>query len=402
MNLFAKLLIWILGAAALAGAFALAFLSGYKSPDSRLWASSTGYPALARRFDWPIPVRVITADIREVSPSVAAEGRLTYLTNMPVPLEMPGIVQSVTVEIGQRVRRGETLYVLDKGGARVDLARLDVALKRAVYEAATESLERTQRLRSEGLITYDALYDYESEQRSAARALALAEESLRLSLFTRSELILSGLDPEDPAFTDELIKGRAPIDGVVRGISIAPGQAILGTSASVIMLVDNMRFLTFVDQNHFGDIASGQTGTLYLMARHGGPLAVTVSHVEPFVANVARRFGDQPPRTFPVWFTIDDTGAGIDRLAEGMNGYVILSYPEERLVIPSRSLMRYSGGEGMVMVMEPDNRVALRKVAFSWSDGVNVAISDGIARGEWVVVGGQHALVEGDLIEPVN
>lgn len=402
MNFFGKLLLWLFGAAALAGAFALAVLSAYKSPESRMWASPMGYPSLARRFDWAIPVHVTAAELREISPSVSAEGRLTYFARMSVPLEIPGIVQDVYVDIGQRVTRGDPLFAIDSGGPRVDLARLDVALKRAVYDAATESLERTQRLRAEGLVTYDVLYDYESDQRNAAQALAMAEESLRLSLFTRSELLLSGAGPDDPTFADELVKGRAPIDGTVIGISVAPGQRILGPAASAISLADDMRFLTFVDQNHFGEIKPGQSGTLYLMARYGSQWPVTVSHVEPFVASVARRFGDQPPRTFPVWFTVDDRETTLHGLAEGMNGYVILANPEESLVIPSKALLRYSGGEGIVMVANSDNRVALRKVTFTWSDGVNVAISEGIARGERVVVGGQHALVEGDVIEPLE
>jgi len=402
LKFLGRLLIWLLGAAMLVAAFALAVLQEYKSPDSRLWASPAGYPAIARRFGWEIPVNVSTAEMQEIEPSMSAEGRLSYRKIVPVPLETPGIVQSVLVEVGQRVKRGQPLFVVDKGGARVDMARLDVELKRAAFAAATESLDRTQKLRDEGLITYDALYDYESTQRNAAQALTAAEESLRQALFTRSELLLSGASPDDPAFKDNSISGLAPIDGIVGSIGLSEGQTVMSTAPAAVTIADDLQFIAFVDQGNFGKIKLGQTGTLFLMADSSAQLVVTVSHIEPFVSGVARRSSEQPPRTFPVWFSIDSSQIGPDSLADGMGGYVILSEPRKQLVIPSKALMRYSGGEGMVMTLDEENKVVLRKVTFTWSDGTSVGISTGLEQGERVIVGGQIALVQGDAIEPLE
>lgn len=402
LKFLGKLLIWLLGVTMLVVAFGLAVLQEYKSPDSRLWASPAGYPSIARRFGWQIPAYVSTTGMQEVEPSVSAEGRLSYRKIVPVPLETPGIVQSVLVEVGQRVKRGHALFVVDKGGARVDLARLDVELKRSAFVAATESLERTQNLREEGLITYDALYDYESTQRNAAQALMVAEESLRLALFTRSEVLLGGANPDDPAFQDILISGLAPIDGVVGSVGLAEGQTVMSPAAAAVTIADDLQFIAYVDQGNFGKINVGQTGTLYLMANSSAQLGVTVSHIEPFVSGVARRSSEQPPRTFPVWFSINEGQIGPESLADGMGGYVILSEPRKQLVIPSKALMRYSGGEGTVMTLDDESKVALRKVTFTWSDGTNVGISNGLTEGERVIVGGQIALVQGDLIDPLE
>lgn len=401
-KLLGKLLIWLLGATLLAVAFGLAVLQEYKSPDSRLWASPVGYPSIARRFGWEIPAKVATAEMQEVEPSISAEGRLRYRKILPVPLEMPGIVQSVLVKVGGRVKRGDVLFVVDKGGARVDLARLDVELKRAAFVAATESLERTQQLRDEGLVTYDALYDYESEQRYAAQALTAAEESLRLALFTRSELLLSGGDADDPAFKDNLISGLAPIDGIVGSIGLVEGQTVMSTATTALTIADDLQFVAFLDQGHFGKVKSGQMGTLYLMANSSAAIGVTVSHVEPFVSGIARRSSEQPPLTFIVWFSVNDGQIEPDNLAEGMTGYVIMSQPRRQLVIPSKALLRYSGGEGVVMTLDAENKVTLRKVSFTWSDGTNVGISEGLQLDERVVVGGQIALVQGDVVDPVE
>lgn len=270
---------------------------------------------------------------------------------------------------------------MDKGGTRVDLARLGVELKRAAFVAATESLERTQKLRDGGLITCDALYDCESSQQSAARAL-----------FTRSEVLLGGANPDDAAFKENLISRLAPIEGVVGSVGLAEDQTVTSTSAAAVTIADDLQFIAYVDQGNFGKMNLGQTGMLYLIANSSAQFVVTVSPIEPSASGVARRSSEQPPRTFPVSFSINDGQIGPVSLAEGMGGYVI----------PSKALMRYSGGEGSVMTLDEENKVVLRRVTFTWSDGTNVGISNGLDQGERVIVGGQTALVQGDVIEPLE
>ena len=64
--------------------------------------------------------------------------------------------------------------------------------------------------------------------------------------------------------------------------------------------------------------------------------------------------------------------------------------------------MRYSGRMGTVMTVDADNKLQLRQVSYTGTDGGLVAVSEGLKEGETVVVGGELALKPGDRVTAVR
>jgi multidrug efflux pump subunit AcrA (membrane-fusion protein) len=401
VRLISILLVWLIGIAALALALGLAFGSAYRAPDSRLWATDLGYPTLARRFDWPIPVETEIVAVREIVASVAAEGALEFEKLVPVAIDLPGIVASVDADVGQSVRKGETVLTLDLGGREVRLAKLDVRLKEEAYDAAVEIAAGRRQLHDQGLTSYDDLYTYEREERDAQAALLRAQESLKLALSTRSEAVFKGL-PENPDINERSrLNILSPIDGQILQIRVAEGETIVAPRAGAVAVGAEMRFRAFVDQMHFGAVSVGQDATVHLLARPNGSIPAKVERIEPFVAGEAEaRTTVQPPQTFVVWLEVPPSYPAMSELARGMNGYVILSDPAEEMVISSKALLRYSGGTGVVLVVDDHDKLWLRSVEYTWSDGVKVAIESGLEVGERIVTAGQVALRQGDWVQP--
>ena len=81
-----------------------------------------------------------------------------------------------------------------------------------------------------------------------------------------------------------------------------------------------------------------------------------------------------------------------------MNGYAMFNRDFEALAIPQSALMRYSGGEGVVGVVTPEDRVHFASVTYSVSGDGWVAIDSGISADAKLVVAGQTGLHEGDKI----
>jgi len=399
MRTFGKIFVWFLGVGMVALALVLALASSYTSPDSRLWASKLGYPIIARSFDWPIPVETELVITKKVMPSVSAEGTLQYEHRVPITIEVLGIVDKVNVKVGDTVERGAVLIQLDLGGREVQMAKLDIALKLKAYRATTENLERQSRLLEDGLLQQDTFYKYERDQREAGEELAIAEESLKLALSTRSAAVFRSLASKDELADDTRLNILSPINGQVTQIDVAEGETLATPRRGSVVLGANLMFRSFIDQLHFGQVEIGQEATIYLLARPNTMIKGKVSRIEPFVAGGEARGGVQPNLTFAVWveFVLP---AGEERsITQGMNGYVILSYPSEEIVISSKALLRYSGGQGLVLVVDEENIVTIRSVEYAWSDGIQVAIKKGLEVGERVVTAGQVALQEGDEVE---
>jgi membrane fusion protein, macrolide-specific efflux system len=394
---------WAIGAVALILALGFALSKSYQSPDSRLWASEFGYPAMARKFDWPIPVETETVGMRTVEPTVSAEGVLEFGNLVPITIDVPGIIQNINVKIGATVAVGDPLLQLDLGGREVRMSQLDLELKREAYRAASASLDRISKLQKDGLVRYSELYDYEHDNREAKIAVSLAEETLRLALISRSEAVFKGIAVDEKNGEDRKMNILAPSNGSVVQIAVSSGETLVAPRQGAILIGSDIMFRAYVDQLHFSDVKVGQDATVYLLARPNAPISGKVERIEPFVAGAAEaRATGQQPLTFVVWIKVTPTGGNLDDVTRGMNGYTILSQPSEKMVIAAKALLRYSGGQGVVLVVDENDNVSIRSVTYSWSDGARVAIESGLAVGDRVVVGGQIALREGDHVMPTE
>ncbi len=166
--------------------------------------------------------------------------QLAALTTTPQRLELGfrtgGVVQSVLVNEGARVKKGQVL-------ARLDPTELGASVKQA-----EEGLERARRAADRARVLADGRAGNRSDAEDAATAVAVAEASVDAAHFARDRGVIT-----------------APVDGRVErrladpGEVTAPGQAVLviaqtagSTSITARAFVDD-RSLRFVD---VGSVAS--------------------------------------------------------------------------------------------------------------------------------------------------
>ncbi|MCL6555199.1 MAG: efflux RND transporter periplasmic adaptor subunit [Burkholderiales bacterium] len=147
------------------------------------------------------------------TPVLAAEVAATLQWSQRVELgaAASGIVQNVTVQAGDRVRKGQSLLSLDASAFAAQVAEAQAALAQAEEEEkdAKRNLDRVQELYNRTVIAATELeaaqlrHSRAKAQRDAARArLAAAQKQLR----------------------DASV--RAPFDGVVLARLVEPGQVV--------------------------------------------------------------------------------------------------------------------------------------------------------------------------------
>ncbi len=144
-----------------------------------------------------------------------------------------GLLRTVEVERGDRVRAGQVLAVLDSGVERAELevmrarAESDIAVGIAEIEYALKSarLEQRQSLFEDGLLSVDDLAQYRSERDLAQLELEKVRE----------DKVLAALELERAQAQLDRRTVRSPFDGVVVERHMSPGELVSRNQDDVIL-----------------------------------------------------------------------------------------------------------------------------------------------------------------------
>ena len=141
-----------------------------------------------------------------------------------------GVVSEVHVRPGQAVSKGDELISLDGRGFSGQVSR-----RLAAYKHAQAALEEAQREDERAIELYDRTVLSDFERNQALIALHSARAGAEAA---RADLIEARLDLEHSVV-------RAPFDGVVLSVSVAPGQTIVSEwqSQPLVTVADNRVYL---------------------------------------------------------------------------------------------------------------------------------------------------------------
>ncbi len=136
-----------------------------KDPESNVYASSIGYPALKRLLGQPIKVQAIAVEVKTLGESVAAPGESVALQEVSLRPLVTGMVEQIYVVEGQIVNRGQPLL-------RIQKAPFEDSVNRARNELATAELT----LQSLPKIQQENLTGLQQNVTAAKAQLAIAQQ----------------------------------------------------------------------------------------------------------------------------------------------------------------------------------------------------------------------------------
>ncbi len=348
---------WVIGAAAIV---ALAYVG---------W---TRWIAPARA---PLVETVIAKPAVNVAnpPLLTATGYIVANRQAKITPKWSGKVVRLSFEVGQKVRRGDVLAVLESSDVE---ARLEEA--RAALADAQREFERQSALWKEG-VTSRALFDNAEARVKAARARVAQIE------INRKDMVV-----------------RAPFDGTIATKSTEVGEVI---SSVVIGQVAGTlpagAICTLVDLDTL-EVEADVNESNIAQLREGQPAEVTV---DAFPARkwrgVVRQIiptADRAKATVKVKVKIVDPG---DRLLPEMSATAAF-LERERSAAELRERPRIwlpaSAVTGGRVVVVDGNRVALRPVTTGAAHDNRLEIVSGVKAGERVVVSSPRALRDGELV----
>ncbi len=281
-----------------------------------------------------------------------------------------GRVGEVLVEIGDRVRRGQVLAVLDRRPLTAQLAASDSEVARAQAQLA-ESRVRLDRLQ----VAIQADAASAAEAGAARLEVATAESALRAAQANRAAA----------AWSLEQASLSAPIDGIVGLRNLEVGQAV-GPGAPVLAIDGAGR-----------ELVVAVPEALSIQAGQAVRLRSDAGEAQSRVLRVASRLDAGGVRR--AWIAAP-AGALV-----GSTWSVSLSRRSEPALarVPLRALVPDAAGDGarVLKLAQDGTTVESAKVRLGGAHGAWVDVTSGLAAGERIVVAGAAVIAPGSRVKPV-
>lgn len=286
-----------------------------------------------------------------------------------------GRITEVRATLGQRVRRGQTLAVLDS----TELGQAKAAYQQArVRETLTrETYEREKKLAADKISSEQEALTARAAYLEAAAELRRAEETLRLMGLSPSQMGQAG---------SSLSPVSSPFDGTVVEKEVNLGEMV-SPEAKLFTVADLSRLWIWIDvfEKDLRRVHPGDEAAVLVDAYPGETFEGKVT----FAGNV-----DTSTRTVRARVDVDN---GDGRLRPGMFARIRLTDPHARPagpgvpVVPESALQR-QGEEYAVFVPDGERRYRRREVRTGRRAGDSVEILEGLKAGERVVVKGVFLL----------
>jgi membrane fusion protein, multidrug efflux system len=397
-------LLFVLGVA-LAGAIAYE-LSQRKTQEQALAAAidtaSAGVP------------EVQVARVRAASSDATVEipGQTMALVETPIYARVDGYIKQRTVEIGDRVKKGQLLMELDTPDldqqivqARAALAQSQAALAQlqATLQSAQSSLklasvtsDRYHTLATQGVMSKQDDDTARAAMETGQANVHAAEESIRAQQAT---IASTGANLNRLLEQKKFARMEAPFDGVITyrnlqfsdvGTLVSSGSASSNQEILRVSQLQPLRIVVNVPQSYAPEIRLNQSADLAIDEFPGRVFPARVMSTSASV--------DPATRTMLTILVVDNSSG---ELLPGMYAKVRFRLPHtvNVLRLPAEALMFRTEGP-TAAVVGVDHKIHLQRLTLGRDYGPEVEVTAGLAAGDQVVMNPTDAIQEGALVAP--
>jgi len=318
----------------------------------------------------PAPVRAARVEEASVVDTVRTVGALAPRDEIRLAFKIGGVVDRVSVEAGDRVRKGQQLASLKR--AEVDAA---VEQASASLEKARRDLDRARQLRIDEVATEEQVDDLTTAWRVARANLEATRFNAR---FAHIEAPAGGVVLQRLAEEDELVQAGEPV--LVFGATERGWVVKVGLADRDAVRVD-----------------AGNAAVVKFDAFPGRRFPGRVSRIDSAA--------DPLTGTFEAEIDVEPQG---ERFARGLVAKVELSLAgtgsaASDTLVPVTALIEANGPDATVYVVDEQTGVARRRpIEVGAIVGERVVVLRGLRAGEQVVTDGAAWLSEGARVQLVD
>jgi RND family efflux transporter MFP subunit len=363
-------------------------------------------------------VAVAKASTENLSHGLVLTAEFRPFQEVDVMAKVAGYIKQINVDVGDRVKQGQLLAILEIPEMADDLKKADAAVVRAQAEVtrAKDEVRRAESAHSFAHLSYER-FAAVAERKPGAVAQQEIDEAHSRDLVTEAQVASAksalaaaqeqvsvySADTEKVKTLMEYTRVIAPFAGVVTkryadtGSMIQAGTASQTQAMPVVKLSENslLRLILPVPESavptvHIGQQVEVRVPTLNRtfpgkVARFAGKLALSTRTMDTEV--------DVPNPTlvlFPGMYA--EVNLTLDRRNK------VLAIPLTAVDLDNGSAQ--TAPTGQVMVVTPNNRVERRRVTLGIETANHVEVRSGLNEGDSVVLSGRASLQAGQEVRP--
>lgn len=366
-------------------------------------------------------VQTATVQSGEFSEYVNAEGTLQPIQTIKVYTREGGFVESVLVQDGALVHKGDTLMILS-----------DPELQRTI-ETARESWRKQNRSYRTSMIEMDqrrlslaqSILQTKYELKRLEKEHNLAQEEFRMGIRSRAQLdvadeeynykmetvrlqlesrrqdsVLNAIRQE--ALQDELAEAQrqlrkteerlndlivtAPADGQLSGLSLEPSQRISsGTAIADIKRMDQFRMRLSINEFYIDKITVGQPATITYEKKN---YPMTISSTVPEIKG----------GSFDVYLVFTDSIPDNARIGKSYQARIEMGGQAQSIIVPKGNFYNYTHGSWVFKVNAQHTHAVRVPVSIGRQNPRHFEILEGLEPGDEIIITGYDRISDADEV----
>ena len=366
-------------------------------------------------------VQTATVQSGEFSEYVNAEGTLQPIQTIKVYTREGGVVESVLVQDGALVHKGDTLMILS-----------DPELQRTI-ETARESWRKQNRTYRTSMIEMDqrrlslaqSILQTKYELKRLEKEHNLAQEEFRMGIRSRAQLdvadeeynykmetvrlqlesrrqdsVLNAIRQE--ALQDDLAEAQrqlrkteerlndlivtAPADGQLSGLSLEPSQRISsGTAIADIKRMDQFRMRLSINEFYIDKITVGQPATITYEKK---TYPMTISSTVPEIKS----------GSFDIYLVFTDSMPDNARIGKSYQARIEMGGQAQSIIVPKGNFYNYTHGSWVFKVNAQHTHAVRVPVSIGRQNPRHFEILEGLNPGDEIIITGYDRISDADEV----
>jgi RND family efflux transporter MFP subunit len=359
-----------------------------------------------------IPAAVARAERRTVGNTLTIAGEFKPFQDVDVHAKVAGYIRTIYVDVGDHVKEGQTLAVLEIPELAAELAGADASVRRSreeirraqsdveraksAHDAAHSACTRLQQAAASraGLVAQQELDDSRAKDLEAEAQVASAQAALSAA---QQQLQVAEANQKQYNALSNYSRITAPFAGVITNRYADTGALIAAGTSSSTQAIPVVRIAQISVLRLVLPIPESVAAQIHL----GDPVKVHVQALNQDIEGKVSRFADSLDMQTRTMQTEIDCQNRDGHLIPGMytESRLMLREKKNALTIPLEAVVR-NGEDATVLAVEPQDTLGERHVMLGLEDGTAVEVLSGLADGDRVVIGNRSQFHSGQKIQP--
>lgn len=358
------------------------------------------------------PAAVARVERRNLGSSLSIAGEFKPFQDVDVHAKVAGYIRQINVDVGDHVKEGQTIAVLEVPELAAQLTGAEAAV-RAAEEQIRKAQGDVQRAKSShaaahsayvrlkqaadsraGLVAQQEVDDSEAKDLETEGQTASAEAELAAA---KQQLEVAQANNKQYSALSGYTRIVAPFAGVITNRYADTGALVAAGTSSSTQAIPVVRLAQTSKLRLVLPIPESLAAQIHL----GDPVKVQVQALNQEIEGKVSRFADSLDRQTRTMETEIDFDNRAGRLIPGMYTQTRLSLQEKKnaLTIPLEAVSR-NGEEATVLAVNASNIVEERKVRLGVDDSTRIEVLSGLSEGERVIIGNRSEYHNGEKIKP--